>query len=1508
MDIDSRRSLGAFDTQIRPDIFTAKPCNLLLMNLELFENQMKGFIADTGMSKIRDWGSHHFLRNPTLTTQEAMFPCPPEMEELLLQQGSVLLCDIDFKPKVGDSSPNILQIGLLPTSLLIPWVPTPCSDEWVLDLCSGGFGGWSFAFKVLADYAEVPTKIVSVDHDLTACVMHSLNHDTLLLPDEPVPTNFLIDHDRSVDFCAPLKSHNWKQPVARIKPSTWTFSFPCPSWSQAAYQRGFGDEQGKTLLEGMAHAKHYQPKYILLENVAGFPEHPDFHTALALFQFCGYRVLHEGTYDIQERTPVRRARWLAVLELQTQERRPLKWTSWQYVFTTPHNWDMYTPLAQGQFAQFTLTPTQKQMYMDPNLLPKNFGKKSPAQIEFFRCPNPKTTKLSTILAAYGNQHNLPMPLLQQKGLLGQLKKDQGRLRFLTPWEISLVHCQSSGLVMLKPTRLSWKHLGNSITTHHSLLLIINWYNHVHDTTLDLHAILQDFEDTRLRASTVKLHEDSFAWYIAETTAECQTLAQRVSFFTATMNFLGQDNPIWPEQCYFHPSLGCMSLHASLEDLAGIETSSNNLVPPTEPDPPTELLRPDTPLQLENDSPISHEAPTEHMTHTWTEHSPASVDQDNSFFLNIVGTSEPLVDVSIIIAHDTYHFQVHPSLTWQDLLRIWDFVYQPQVPFDFQDRVKSQTLHFTSAPTFPVTSVIHPILCQLHDQIVILPCAQDHTFELFVQNFPGVKEARFDHLGYVTPFLVFDSPVLMNSTLVPIEQRLYLEHLHAAMLKAQLTTTHCPETNEYQLHVQADAETQAILIALWQLACPDQWLHCHHRSLTLKVIDANSCCVHFAPDGSGLPTPVQIFQKAFAIRVLQTALSSLHTDGFSIKMLIRYQDRVLKTVAVHPKTTLALFHAIIRHFHPLIGTDASPFLVCQGTAVQPDGDLNQLPVNEHEHGNYVECHIIFPTKILRFTGGGGGNKAAHKQTVSAAVASLCIGVGVTIDDVPQAVTTLFKALPFQQLSNLTMNDDVNEQHRKIKEYLHTCDIRITRPEVQTHRVKNKLQRIASIRNQTMDRQLDPMHYQLIPEFWKLSNGDAAVVHPQYVPDQPGITMLSYDQAQKWLQQGVVAVDESAIFVVGQLPHTVSDSRITKVTAPALNSNGARVLIAGWLVQMGERPVTPAEIEGEKLQTLDVQVCSVTLWQEDFSDDDWKLCVSSPVRFAKQVLTRDGFDDVLKQPWGRTFRKQQTPCTAQEATSCQFHCQVLIRDLRRLLRRSGWTGVFITPKNEAGKPSDHWRPIWLTIPKDLLETKTAGLAYVAGYIRGNKSSGIRVEASSFAECWARFKPDQPIPPKLSPGTTWKLNPFPYGVDRQVLQEWVKHISWTAEPARSLGARTWLFTAQEPPPEGLLRFNEHPLIAVPVQPRSPLEPTGLIAGPRSESAKSTAATSSQSIFRQGDPFYDPWRKPDQAQKSQSGPTATQLDNHDRRLGDLETAITTLQAAQEASQKQQENGCQAT
>ena len=201
---------------------------------------------------------------------------------------------------------------------------------------------------------------------------------------------------------------------------------------------------------------------------------------------------------------------------------------------------------------------------------------------------------------------------------------------------------------------------------------------------------------------------------------------------------------------------------------------------------------------------------------------------------------------------------------------------------------------------------------------------------------------------------------------------------------------------------------------------------------------------------------------------------------------------------------------------------------------------------------------------------------------------------------------------------------------------------------------------------------------------------------------------------------------------------------------------------------------------------------------------------------------------------------------------------------------------------------------------------GQASIAGLIRGRKSQGIRVESSHFPEIWEKFHPGVEPPKKTPQGDVYKIQPLPFGVDREVLQEWADSNLWNMHPLKPLGAKTWLVNSSEAPPKDVMFFNSSPLLINKMQPKNTENPIGLIAGPKSISAAITVPpVKNPTVFQKGDPFYDPWQgtaASSSVGKVESGPTEKYLQQHDQQIKHLEQAVQELQIMAKDNAKDQD------
>ena len=540
------------------EIFDRRGCILVNDISKHDETRIWGKVCESPfgcLRKIDQTGYQGFKQSG----QEVLFEAN-DMLDTLLRSTTVLLFDFEWTAGRGDFPANAIHLRPTAKSFVVPWDGKNDTKQWMIDLFAGGYGGWSFALQFLTECPQQfceqtafsKRHVIAVEQDIPAAASHAHNHKMHLVPDQQLAYDWFSRFPQSTVINAPIQSHTWKQPVAMLSADLWTISHPCQSWTNAAYSKGFEDPNGLAFATALGLIRVYRPRYVALENVKNFQDHCQFPLVQKLIRWAGFRILHQGVYDVSQRLPVKRPRYLAILQRVEETHDDLVWKSWKTVPNVfPHGWDAWTPTPIHEMQQFTLSQEAKSMYLDPKLLPKGTSRQFTYDMMTYRVP-PAIQKLPVFMAAYGSHHHIPLYLLQNKGMHGFFTREQGSIRWFKPEEIVMLHSHVYTCTLLKPAELSWKFLANSITMHHGVLVLANILGHQFGSKNDeeFHSIFDTLDQNRLRASTSMTVSDEFAWYIG---AKEQIVVQQadIRFLAQQLQWLGDPSPKWPVGLFFH---------------------------------------------------------------------------------------------------------------------------------------------------------------------------------------------------------------------------------------------------------------------------------------------------------------------------------------------------------------------------------------------------------------------------------------------------------------------------------------------------------------------------------------------------------------------------------------------------------------------------------------------------------------------------------------------------------------------------------------------------------------------------------------------------------------------------------------------------------------------------------------------------------------------------------------------------------------------------------------------
>ncbi len=112
------------------------------------------------------------------------------------------------------------------------------------------------------------------------------------------------------------------------------------------------------------------------------------------------------------------------------------------------------------------------------------------------------SELSTVMAMYGAQHELPLESLKQKGLFTELTSGIAGPRFWSPFEFAILHGRVKKFIIPKMSRLGHMVVGNSISVPQAVLALT-----LARATVDVY-VQGDPSEIALRAVMMRLHSEN----------------------------------------------------------------------------------------------------------------------------------------------------------------------------------------------------------------------------------------------------------------------------------------------------------------------------------------------------------------------------------------------------------------------------------------------------------------------------------------------------------------------------------------------------------------------------------------------------------------------------------------------------------------------------------------------------------------------------------------------------------------------------------------------------------------------------------------------------------------------------------------------------------------------------------------------------------------------------------------------------------------------------------------
>eukprot|EP00438_Fugacium_kawagutii_P034418 Skav211609 [mRNA] locus=scaffold3083:69668:74185:- [translate_table: standard] len=327
---------------------------------------------------------------------------------------------------------------------------------------------------------------------------------------------------------------------------------------------------------------------------------------------------------------------------------------------------------------------------------------------------------------------------------------------------------------------------------------------------------------------------------------------------------------------------------------------------------------------------------------------------------------------------------------------------------------------------------------------------------------------------------------------------------------------------------------------------------------------------------------------------------------------------------------------------------------------------------------------------------------------------------------------------------------------------------------------------------------------IDHFW---DGDSESHVPlldasRFGQDQTGIAIMSCDEANKHAAPQSISPEPLAILVVGK--RFAADDECFML--PAYIAKGLPIVVKAALRQYGDRPVAfRAAVPNMEVGVSASTVCEIHILRQEVVA--WKEC-SIPLHYLGVQISAMRGSSIISTWSMRSYNDQRQPCSVKD--SAYWHGYVRISDeiLEQVLARSGWNGIYVTPRSPDKRFDDRFAAV--TLPDGGLveaQRKAATIDHALGIVRIRDQYGIRCKREHPSALRAQLLPEAAYVSMNSfdqADSLWILKNVPTEVGQHGLSEALRQAEWQAKPVRAQGQNRWLVAGRQPPPAKHLCIN--------------------------------------------------------------------------------------------------------
>ena len=1294
-------------------------------------------------------------------------------------------------------------------SCLLPVDPTstPVSIQkpWTLvEGFAGGFGGWKQAVEVMK--AIVPAipwhSVLGIEVDPLIADVYSQNHCAVGYD----ATDPAISHSPSPIlgpacgisnvFRGPICDHvAWMKLLPWDHTLIYSLSAPCPPWSRGRHvKNGLSSLEGQSIGDAIMAARFFRPPLILMENVDAIAEHEHYPVIIGMMRFAGYSLVWQTINDLGKVAPCSRKRWLAAFSrVDLREHcQPIDEATKKGVSMPPTSLAAFRcmpDIPQEHESELTLDDELRSIYSDPRFYKeRRFVGSDIQQMVLAARTRDLHSRVATIVASYGAQHLLNPNALVSKGIFAELFRGREGPCFFSPVEHFMMLCGMCDFTFPSSLRLSQTVIGNAIAPPQALLAIaVGCYVMGCLDQMKPNDIILEALLRRRHAGNTKI--ELYDERILLQLARSETLPTQIDPPTDEENDEILRSP--PRKCS-RVSAVVITPTVEYETQVQLECITMN-------GSETFLVPLGVSLQ---DALKMHGCSFAPLTPImeggviWPRSQ--KIENDLRLFFVLLEPhqrrwfSSPATWISVGEGFSPLHmlFLELPQVPEELVLSLvrGKFCFDAAFnPIDPRDAVKSQQCVFWHVDPY--------------HEWPIVPCVE--------------MRDRFDSLkatcSHYIPGIAFrDLNVIFSAS---SQQQMEFQSLGCQSI-VRILSSSLPSLGWRWVAKQSDEVCEPFL----------------NDTLTfgaLVPIDQHAA-------------PTSVIRLILTRTFLQMAFAFVNAPGcedVSVALAFQWQGFVIWEGSLPASFSVEYLECIWQLVLMLtFGLEVG--CVFQGRRVDFRASLSDLG----KLSNGVIRFFLVPALA------GGGGKQDLKLECRNALARELLGKQFPLVGLDTLVTNWMDRVGANRLMQTLKLEHDNRRWEQLVDLAKSFGL----PYIPADPIRSKAAAVIqkAIRK---SRPADVVcsDFSLCDGFFTLSDGGFAPIIPKVEGHTCGVVLLDETNAAPWLDQPLpIMLDEVAIVTLKRV-ETETNIIPVPITFPATDRFERKVILKGFLWQLGEKDVKFKVADAKQLEVQKSIVLSIQVWKDEAPDEIWNGLSQTFVRTIKDTLSLDSAS--IWQVWGRSFLGAGPKTSFETASSAQCFFRVDLENVEKFLCKSGTNGIYLTAKADNHLPHPDWNVIWVGSHMQCVCAAQKASSH-SGIVRGKTSWGIRCLHSKYTTLSKELRPsfkdhELPVPVTM----LFKLQPVPVGIAAAELVSWGESLKWTFRVIKKLGKHAALVGSNVgPPADTFLAINGSVVLVTEISPnKTKRNDDPFVAGPRIR--KQSGSNHGNADGAQN--FADPW-----------------------------------------------------